>query len=260
MNTPAELPRTRSERAVDILLAVPLGLLCHLAFALAVGTMAVFLAGGLQAGRGTLASPYGPITDSLLAIQFPLLHSYLLTARGRRRLARIVPGSRGPRLAITIYALITSLQLLATFWLWTPSGVVLWEPTGFPGVMAWSAYLASWVFLVRAIHDAGAGLQSGAVGWWSVLRGERLPTFTMPTRGLFRRCRQPIYLGFLLVLWTAPVWSYDRLLLVFAWTPYCVLAPHLKEQRFLRFYGAAFASYRATVPYLIPRFTRKASS
>jgi methanethiol S-methyltransferase len=35
----------------------------------------------------------------------------------------------------------------------------------------------------------------------------------MPTRGLFRLIRQPIYAAFALTLWTVPVWTPDQLVL-----------------------------------------------
>ena len=38
-----------------------------------------------------------------------------------------------------------------------------------------------------------------------------------------------------------------------AWTVYCILAPRLKERRYLAIYGQAFARYRTQVPYFLPR-------
>lgn len=70
-----------------------------------------------------------------------------------------------------------------------------------------------------------------------------------------RKHRQPIYLGFALVLWTAPVWSLDSSLLALAWSGYCVLGPIHKERRFAQRYGSTFATYRARVPYFFPRRT-----
>lgn len=75
----------------------------------------------------------------------------------------------------------------------------------------------------------------------------------MPERGLFARCRQPIYLGFFLVLWTGPAWSADRLLLAGVWGLYSLFAPRLKELRHARLHGAKFEEYRRRVPYMFPR-------
>ncbi len=62
------------------------------------------------------------------------------------------------------------------------------------------AYVASWAVLAKASFDAGAEVQSGALGWLSLLQNIR-PVFPdMPTTGLFRLIRQPIYMGFTLTL------------------------------------------------------------
>lgn len=239
-------------RKVDLLLAVIMALVCHGGFLAAVGLMGWSLAHGLQSGLGAVPAPWAPWANAALALQFPLLHSSLLTRPGRLLLGRLIPGPRGRVLAVTTFVIVTCAQIVLTFAAWTPSRVVWWMPRGAAGAAAWVLFGASWLFLARAIGDAGAGLQSGAIGWWALLRG-RLPRFGgMPTGGLFRVCRQPIYLGFLLVLLTAPVWTPDRLLLLSIWGPYCVLAPMLKERRFRAMYGDAFVAYQRLVPYFVP--------
>jgi uncharacterized membrane protein len=108
------------------------------------------------------------------------------------------------------------------------------------------------LLLMKASFDAGVEVQSGALGWMSLL-GRIRPRFPdMPTAGLFRVIRQPIYVAFALTLWTVPVWTPDQLVLAVGLTAYCLLAPRLKERRFSARYGERFARYRASVPYMIP--------
>jgi methanethiol S-methyltransferase len=59
-----------------------------------------------------------------------------------------------------------------------------------------------------------------------------------------------------MVLWTAPTWTLDWLLLSLVWGAYCVVGPLLKEARWHRMYGDQFSDYRARVPYLLPRLRR----
>ncbi len=75
----------------------------------------------------------------------------------------------------------------------------------------------------------------------------------MPTVGLFRIIRQPIYVAFAITLWTVPVWTPDQLALAICYTTYCLLAPRLKERRFAARYGEMFERYRANVPYAVLR-------
>jgi protein-S-isoprenylcysteine O-methyltransferase Ste14 len=236
--------------------ALSMAVACHGAFMLAVGSMAFALATGMQHGAGRAPTGLAWLANLMLVLQFPLLHSFLLSSRGRPWLARLSLVGHGRTLAPTTYVLVGSLQLLATFWAWTPSGVVWHAPHGATGVLQYGAFVAAWVFLVKALIDAGLGVQAGVAGWWALLRGRIVAYGPMPTGGLFARCRQPIYLGFALVLWTAPTWSPDWLALVLPWTAYCVLGPRLKETRWESFFGDRFRSYRATVPYLLPRLRR----
>ncbi|MFO7758563.1 MAG: isoprenylcysteine carboxylmethyltransferase family protein, partial [Roseovarius sp.] len=104
----------------------------------------------------------------------------------------------------------------------------------------------------KASFDAGAEVQSGALGWMSLMARIRPKFPDMPTRGLFRVIRQPIYVAFALTLWTVPVWTPDQLALAVSYTAYCLLAPRLKERRFAARYGQRFEQYRARVPYILP--------
>jgi protein-S-isoprenylcysteine O-methyltransferase Ste14 len=82
----------------------------------------------------------------------------------------------------------------------------------------------------------------------------------MPTTGLFRLIRQPIYLAFALTLWTVPVWTPDQLMVALTLTAYCLAAPLLKERRFEARYGPRFQEYKGKVPYALPRLRRSRSN
>lgn len=210
---------------------------------------------GLTRSWGAVPWPWAALANLALLVQFPLVHSALLTGKGRKILALIGPDTR---LATTNYALIASVQLALTFAFWTPSGIVLWQAEGAVFWVMCALFAAAWSYLIVAILQGGPQLQSGMLGWFAMLRG-RDPQFPdMPTGGLYRVTRQPIYLGFALTLWTMPIWSLDQLILAVAWTAYCVLAPLHKERRFTAIYGDRFRAYQARVPYWLP-FPRKTS-
>jgi protein-S-isoprenylcysteine O-methyltransferase Ste14 len=236
-----------------IALALTLGILCHAIFALAVLAMIAAMFFGLSKSFGTVPWPWAILANLALIAQFPLAHSLLLTGPGGRFLARLIPGPHGKTLATTTYAIIASAQLLALFTLWTPSGIIWWQAEGAALWLITAAYAASWLLLLKASFDAGAEVQSGALGWMSLMARIR-PVFPdMPTQGLFRLIRQPIYVAFALTLWTVPVWTPDQLALALSYTAYCLFAPRLKERRFAARYGDRFHHYRARVPYALPR-------
>jgi protein-S-isoprenylcysteine O-methyltransferase Ste14 len=236
-----------------VTLALALGVLCHVLFAMGVSAMMLAMFFGLSESFGAVRWPWAVLANAALIAQFPLAHSLLLTGPGGRLLARLIPGPYGETLTTTTYAIIAAAQLLALFALWTPSGIVWWRAEGAAFWATTAAYAVSWLLLLKASFDAGAEVQSGALGWMSLMARIR-PVFPdMPTQGLFRLIRQPIYVAFALTLWTVPVWTPDQLALAISYTAYCLLAPRFKERRFAARYGERFERYRATVPYAMPR-------
>lgn len=243
--------------ASRITLALIMGLICHVTFGVAIMAMIAAMFFGLSQSFGTVAWPWAGLVNLLLILQFPIVHSILLTKRGTYILSRLVPGPHGETLATTTYAIIASAQLLALFALWTPSGIIWWQAEGTVFWVLTMAYAMSWLLLTKASFDAGAEVQSGALGWMSLM-GRIRPIFPkMPIHGMFRLIRQPIYAAFALTLWLVPVWTPDQLVLALSYTAYCFFAPILKERRFALRYGKYFQRYRALVPYFLPRLPRK---
>jgi protein-S-isoprenylcysteine O-methyltransferase Ste14 len=230
--------------------AIASGVFCHLSFMAAVGAMIVMTHFGMSRCFGRAPALWGLVCNGLLLAQFPLLHSLLLTRRGGRVLKGLAPRAIGADMTTTTYAAIASLQTLALFLLWRAHGALRLVIDGLNA--------GAWLFLLKAIIDAGLSVQTGALGWWSVLRA-RPPRYPpMPTKGLFRLSRQPIYLGFALTLWTTPTWTPDQAVMAIGLGGYCLLGPLLKEARFQARFGGQFDTYRKATPYWLPDLRRLA--
>ncbi len=246
-------PGMRPARPILVpLYAVACGVTCHALFVAGVGTMMVEMAFGMSRSLGRLPRPWGWMADAALLAQFPLAHSFLLSRRGRALMGRMAPRGLGAKLSTTTYATIASAQTGALFLLWTPTGTLWWQAHGGVLALLYTLYAASWLLLLKSIVDAGFAMQVGLLGWWAVAR-DRAPAYPpMPRTGLFRLCRQPIYVSFALTTWTTPTWTPDQLVVALVLSGYCVLGPLLKEARFARLFGAEFAAYRRGVPYWLP--------
>lgn len=232
--------------------AVGYGIVCHVSFVLGVATMMVAMYFGMSRSLGTLGSPWSWLANAALIVQFPVAHSLLLTARGRKLLVRLAPPGTGSTLSTTTFVTIAALQVFALFALWSPTGTIWWQARGGTLVALTALYAGSWLLLGKSMVDAGLSLQTGSLGWTALLRGRKPVYPPMPTTGLFRLTRQPIYVAFALTLWTVPTWTPDQLVLALTLTAYCLVAPRFKEARFRRVHGAAFDAYAATVPYWLP--------
>ena len=233
-------------------LALSYGFICHLSFVLGVGTMMAAMYFGMSRSLGTVAAPWSWVANAALLLQFPVVHSLLLTGRGRAILGRLAPMGAGSTLSSTTYATIAALGVFALFAFWTPTGTIWWQADG-PAQVVWVLlYAGSWLLLGKSMADAGLSLQTGSLGWTALLRGRKPVYPPMPQTGLFRLTRQPIYVSFALTLWTVPTWTPDQLVVAVTFTAYCAIAPLFKEARYRRIYGVAFDRYAAAVPYWLP--------
>ena len=244
-------PKTSAGR-LNLPIAVCYGLVCHALFGLAVASMIIVMGSGMTLSVGSAPYPLSWIINTALLLQFPIAHSLLLSDRGRKWMRYLAPHDFARDLAPTIYVIIASAQILLLFMGWTSSGVIWWQATGWALYGILTLYAAAWVLLAISIFDAGVGLQSGFNGWWAVFRDRPVAYPDLPTRGLFRLTRHPIYVSFALTTWTVPVWTPDQLLVAIIFTGYCIVGPLHKEYRLQKIYKERFEQYAQKVPCWLP--------
>ena len=248
------LPLQFSKRWIIALLY---GLLCHVIFTVSVITMLVAMFFGMSQSFGKIPAPYSYFFNLLLLLQFPIAHSFLLSSIGKKYLLYFSPKQYSKTLAPTLFALLASVQLFLLFFCWTPTKIMIWEASGTSYFFMCTLYTFSWLLLIWASIDAGAELQSGALGWMSLAQNKDPKFPDLPTVGLFKFIRQPIYASFALTTWTTPNWTLDQLLIAVVFTVYCVVAPKFKEKRLEKRFGEKFINYKSQVPYMIPSLSLK---
>lgn len=183
--------------------------------------------------------------DLLLALQFAVPHSVLLYPAVRERLTDgIVPRP----FYGCLHCSMTCVSLLATFFWWRTSPVVVWSCSGPLGAGITVAFFLSWVALFYTLHLSGLGYQTGWTPWWHWLRNRSLPPRKFQPRSAYLWLRHPVYLSFLGLIWFNPVLTLDRLLLAGVWTAYIFAGSCLKDRRLLYYLGDEYRSYQARVP------------
>lgn len=234
------------------IIAYCVGITCHVLFALAICVMAYALFEGLTVSFFPIGEN-GRVLNILLLAQFPLLHSFLLSKKGRRILEVPYPKEIAKDLSTTTFSLISSLQLLLVFLLWTPNQQIWFSPSGSILYIWTSFYIASWILLIVALSEAGMAMQTGSLGWWAVAHGKKPEYPKLCEKGLHNQCRHPIYLAFSLIILTAPIWSFDHLAISIVWVTYCFLGPLLKEQRYNKMLKNEYQLYQKNTPYMLPK-------
>jgi len=72
--------------------------------------------------------------------------------------------------------------------------------------------------------------------------------------------RHPLYIGWLVIFWAAPVMTIAHLVFAIMTTAYILVAIQLEERDLAAEHGASYEGYRRRVPMLIPRRSRNPRS
>jgi protein-S-isoprenylcysteine O-methyltransferase Ste14 len=196
------------------------------------------------------------LVDTLLLGLFAIQHSVMARPAFKRWWTKLVPSS----VERTTYVLLASLALLLLYWQWRPLPEVVWSVTNPAGELAlqtvfwigWGLVLLS-TFLIN--HFELFGLRQVI----AELRGETLPPPVFKTPLLYKKVRHPIYLGFLLAFWAAPIMTVGHLLFAVATTGYILIGIYLEERDLIALFGDQYRRYRQQVGMLIPLPGRKAA-
>jgi protein-S-isoprenylcysteine O-methyltransferase Ste14 len=158
----------------------------------------------------------------------------------------------------SVYVLLASLALILLFWQWRPMPAVVWQVADPAAVIALTALsFVGWVLVFTSTflinHFELFGLHQVAAN----LAGRTLPEARFKTPVLYKVVRHPIYLGFIVAFWAAPVMTVGHLLFAAVTTAYIFVGIFLEERDLVGQFGEDYKRYRAQVWMLIP-FRRQA--
>ena len=84
------------------------------------------------------------------------------------------------------------------------------------------------------------------------LRGRPYTQLEFRTPFFYRYVRHPLYVGWLLAFWSAPVMTAAHLFFAVMTTAYILVAIQLEERDLIAVHGDKYRRYREQVPMLIP--------
>ena len=84
------------------------------------------------------------------------------------------------------------------------------------------------------------------------LAGRSMPAVRFKTPMLYKLVRHPIYLGFIIAFWAAPVMTVGHLLFAAVTTAYIVVGALLEERDLIEMFGDEYRRYRHQVAMLVP--------
>ena len=199
-------------------------------------------------GPETPAAVAFAIDFALLGI-FAVQHSVMARAGFKRWWTRIVPHA----VERSTFVLFASAALALLLWQWRPLPAVVWDVRGGAlGTALQAVFWLGWVVLFVSTYLINHFELFGLRQVYAHVTDQRIPDPTFRTPLFYRYVRHPIYLGFLLSFWAAPLMTLGHLLFAVVTTGYIFVGIWFEERDLVAQFGDRYRHYRRQVGMLLP--------
>jgi methanethiol S-methyltransferase len=195
-------------------------------------------------------SPSGEalLVNSALLGLFAVQHSVMARQGFKSIWTRIVPVPAER----STYVLFSSVALMVLFWKWEPMGGMIWNvESGLGRAALYTLFAIGWLTVLATTFLIDHFDLFGLSQVWAYLRKRAYKAPGFRTPGLYRYVRHPLYVGWLLVFWSAPTMTAAHLVFAIATTVYILVAIQFEERDLARMHGQ-YSEYRRRVPMLVP--------
>lgn len=188
------------------------------------------------------------VFNTIISSAFFLQHSIMIRRAFRRRLTVLIPSHYQG----AFYTVVSSLVLLVFVAFWQGSDIVLLEIHGLPAVVMRVFYFLSIIGMCWGMLALRSIDMFGLDQILKHMQAKPPPTIPFTIRGPYRWVRHPLYLFTIVLFWSYPLLTADRLLFNILWTIWVVVGTILEERDLVNNFGTAYCDYQATVPMLVP--------
>ena len=190
------------------------------------------------------------VNAGLLAM-FALQHSGMARPAFKRWWTRIIPQP----IERSTYVLFSNVAMIVMFAFWRPLGGMVWEVDHTVGRAAiYSLYGLGWLTVLYATCLINHFDLFGLRQVWCYFRNRPCAPLEFRIPGMYRHVRHPLYVGWLIVMWSAPAMSVSHLMFAIGATGYILVAIVFEERDLVDSLGSPYAEYQRSTPKLIPRF------
>ena len=188
------------------------------------------------------------IDGALLAL-FALQHSIMARPWFKRAWTRIVPDP----VERSTYVLFSSVALLLMFWQWRPIGGIIWEiDGGIARTIILGLYVTGLLVVLLSTFLINHFDLFGLRQVYLYMAGRKYTHLEFRTPFFYRYVRHPLYFGWLLTFWSAPVMTVAHFFFAAMTTAYILVAIRFEEADLITVHGEKYRQYREQVPMIVP--------
>jgi methanethiol S-methyltransferase len=188
------------------------------------------------------------IANSLLLIAFFTQHSLMIRKSIRAKIEPYLPIES----FYAFHCICTSILLLLIVLFWQNTDIQIISIQKPYRYLCYTASFLAIVGLFWAIISLKHFDPFGRKQIFNYIRGSRQHEIQFTVSGPYRLTRHPFYFFILLIIWSHPTVSAERLLFNLTWTIWVVIGILLEEKDLQNDIGDEYLCYKRNVPMLIP--------
>jgi protein-S-isoprenylcysteine O-methyltransferase Ste14 len=186
--------------------------------------------------------------DALLCLVFFVQHSTMIRRGFRNKLTAVLPHHYHGAL----YTTASSAALIILVLFWQNSNQTLLSLQDESRWAAHGIFFASLMGMAWAMRALRSFDTFGVQPILAYIRASQLASMPLTIRGPYRWIRHPLYFFILVMIWSCPDVTTDRLLFNILFTVWIVLGTLFEERDLVAAFGKTYIDYRSKVPMLLP--------
>jgi len=188
------------------------------------------------------------LLNSFLSIGFFIQHSGMIRRSFERWSAQFID----KKYQGALFTISSSIVLLLLIVFWQKSSYTLASAHDGLRWLLRAVYVMSVLGIFWGIRSLGSFDPFGLVRILGGMNGTTVTPSRLRVRGAYRWVRHPLYLFCLLMIWSCPDLTADRLLFNLLWTAWIIVGTILEERDLVTLFGEDYRVYQSEVPMLIP--------
>jgi protein-S-isoprenylcysteine O-methyltransferase Ste14 len=186
--------------------------------------------------------------DAFLSILFFLQHSLLIRREIRQKLTHFISNEYYS----AFYGITSGIALLLVMVFWQKSSSSIVAADGLYYWMFRALFFLSLAGFYWGVKSLGSFEPFGIQPILLHITKRQINPQPLAVKGPYRWVRHPLYFFMMILIWSCPVLTLDRLLFNILWCVWIVIATNLEDRDLFQEYGNQYHEYQMQVPMLIP--------